>query len=211
MPVVLGKSWKTLLRKRIVLFKYWICSECGVPRRMQGPGILLKRCKQCRSRRPSYIRITPSRKRKHIGDICRDDTRWAEAIYREANRLKHESGLLRKGAPERELPARKLIEWAGGVRLKPLERQKDWLCQIWFDGVAYIGYLPHEICFTQTVEEVVEKIIGTQMTQLRLPIELHTWLKTYAAKQNTTMREIVIYLLTQLKNAVDKSVKTEQI
>ncbi len=49
-----------------------------------------------------------------------------------------------------------------------------------------------------------------KMMQIRIPPDLHKWLKLYAAKNDTTMTEILISYLYQLRRREEQSIDVEQ-
>jgi len=86
-----------------------------------------------------------------------------------------------------------------------------WLCQVFLHGKKYIGKLRTEICFLNVVEEVVMDMTDKKMMQIRISADLHKWLKLHAAKNETTMTNIIIQYLEYVRRKTDRSVTVEQI
>ena len=62
------------------------------------------------------------------------------------------------------------------------------------------------------MEEVINSMSSNKkMMQIRIPSDLHKWLKLYAAKNDTTMTEIVISYISRLKKSDEKKVEVTQI
>tara|TARA_B100001250_G_scaffold409845_1_gene435016 strand:- start:4016 stop:4396 length:381 start_codon:yes stop_codon:yes gene_type:complete len=93
-----------------------------------------------------------------------------------------------------------------------LKRSRKWFCQVFLGGERYIGVLDREICLFNNIEEVLNNMSGNKkMMQIRIPTDLHKWLKLYAAKNDTTMTEIVISYISRLKKSDEKNVEVTQI
>jgi len=52
---------------------------------------------------------------------------------------------------------------------------------------------------------------GKKMMQIRISADLHKWLKLHAAKNDTTMTQIIIDYLERLRQRSEKQVKVDQI
>jgi len=50
-----------------------------------------------------------------------------------------------------------------------------------------------------------------KMMQIRISADLHKWLKLHAAKNETTMTNIIIQYLEYVRRKTDRSVTVEQI
>jgi len=90
-------------------------------------------------------------------------------------------------------------------------RSSLWLCQVFLHGDRYLGRVEKEICFLGAVEEVVMALTEKKMMQIRIPGDLHKWLKLHAARNDTTMTDIVILYLEHIRRKSEKAVKVEQI
>ena len=87
------------------------------------------------------------------------------------------------------------------------------MCQVFLGDTRYLGYLKQDICLFGVVGEVLEAMSNKskKMMQIRIPTDLHKWLKLYAAKNDTTMTEIVFSYVTRLRQHDEKSVEVNQI
>ena len=89
---------------------------------------------------------------------------------------------------------------------------KKWFCQVFLEDQCYAGMLDREICLFNEIEEVVNSMSGSKkMMQIRIPTDLHKWLKLYAAKNDTTMTEIVISYVERLRKSDEKKIEVTQI
>ena len=184
--------------------EYWVCASCGKPRRKKTP--LTKPCKQCRSSLPPRLRITVKRGQ---GDLAHEDSRKSKELMRAANLVRNGLRFGHNRFPP-TFPSREILDSIKDYLPNP--RSKYWFCQVFLNGEVYKGHLPREICFLEILEEVsVAMLSEKKMMQIRISADLHKWLKLYAAKNDTTMTEIIIQYLEYLKRRSDKTVKVEQI
>lgn len=184
--------------------EYWVCAVCGTPRRKRTPKE--KPCKRCRSTKPPRIRITAKR---GVGDEAHKDSRVAKELLKATNQVR-EGLRFGHGRFPPTYPAREILELITGNLPNPKSRQ--WLCQVFLYGSRYLGTLDREICFLGSIEEVSEAMLSEKkMMQIRISGDLHKWLKLYAAKNDTTMTEIIIQYLEYIRRKSEQSVKVEQI
>lgn len=184
--------------------EYWVCAICGTPRRTNTPKE--KPCKRCRSVKPPRIRITS---RRGVGDVAHRDSQMAKGLLEAANKVR-EGLRFGHGRFPPTYPAREILEVINGNLPNP--KSRHWLCQVFLNGERYLGKLDREICFLGVVEEVSEAMLSDKkMMQIRISGDLHKWLKLHAAKNDTTMTEIIIQYLEYIRRRSEKTVKVEQI
>ena len=184
--------------------EYWVCATCGKPRRDKTP--LDQPCRRCRASLPPRIRIAH---RRGVGDEAHTDSRISKELFRAAGIIR--TGFrLGKGTFPPGNPTREILDSI--TENLPNPKSKLWLCQAFLGGERYFGKLEREICFFGIVEEVAEAMLSEKkMMQIRISGDLHKWLKLYAARNDTTMTEIIIQYLEFLRRKAEKSVQVEQI
>lgn len=190
--------------------EYWVCGSCGRPRKEKNRYV---KCYKCRSTTPPRLRITtregrwdPILHRKPLGgDSHRADSRTSRVMRKAA-------AVARKALAENyhDRPVRDVL--LGSWPEETPKRSRKWFCQVFLGGERYIGVLDREICLFNNIEEVLKNMSGNKkMMQIRIPTDLHKWLKLYAAKNDTTMTEIVISYISRLKKSDEKKVEVTQI
>jgi hypothetical protein len=90
-------------------------------------------------------------------------------------------------------------------------RRRKWFCQVFLPSGTYAGDLDREICLSTVIQEVIRYMSGKKMMQIRISADLHKWLKLHAAKNDTTMTQIIIDYLERLRQRSEKQVKVDQI
>ena len=109
-----------------------------------------------------------------------------------------------------DLPSRDLLD---SFPLDPgkISVTKHWTCQVFIDGIRFLGSTDTDLCFLAQIDEVVRYMASKKMMQIRIPADLHKWFKLYAAKNDTTMTEIVISYLNRIRHAEEGKIKVDQI
>ena len=93
----------------------------------------------------------------------------------------------------------------------PEDTKGLWFCQVFIDGARQVGFFPRCICFHRVAEEAMQQMSDKKMMQIRIPADLHKWLKLHAAKEDSTMTEIILNYLRGLRRRSENSVKVDQI
>jgi len=109
-----------------------------------------------------------------------------------------------------DAPSRDILDsfplGAGKIRTS-----KHWTCQTFINGLCYLGVTETDICVLDKIDEVVRYMTVKKMMQIRIPTDLHKWFKLYAAKNDTTMTEVVITYLRSIRRADEGKIKVDQI
>jgi hypothetical protein len=121
---------------------------------------------------------------------------------------RRELGLGTSSFPPKK-PARHFLESI--IDYEPNTRKKEWFCQVFLPEGRYAGTLPEDICFYRYIQEVIEHMTGKKMMQIRISADLHKWLKLHAARNDTTMTDIIVRYLEKLRQTNEKKVQIDQI
>ena len=183
--------------------EYWVCASCGRPRRTNTPND--KACHQCRSTLPPRIRITHVRGE---GDLAHEDSRISKTLMTAAAYARQSLGMGTRTFPLSR-PSRDFLYRA--QQFEQNTRSRKWFCQVFLPSGRYSGILDREICLSTIIQEVIRHMNGKKMMQIRISADLHKWLKLHAAKNDTTMTQIIIDYLERLRQRSEKQVKVDQI
>ena len=181
--------------------EYWVCATCKRPRRKKTPRHSL--CARCGCALPPLKGITGSRGSRG----AHSDSRYSKHMMNLAAGVRRSLRLGTNEFPQAS-PTRQILSEVSEYRVT--KSSKDWFTQIFIDGRVYMGQLPYEVCLTNVVLEVYEKMNEKKMMQIRIPPDLHKWFKLYATKNETTMTEVLINYLKALKRREEQSVDVEQ-
>ena len=189
--------------------EYWVCGACNRPLRKR-----LRTCSRCGSDEPPRILITHRRGYPErfngkgtiskglvlVGDSSAEDSLYSRNLFKLTALAKREGGI---SAPIRELlrtDERAELRWAG-----------HWTCRLFVGDSVYVGTFARDICLFKPLKEALSYMSAKKMMQIRIPSDLHKWLKLHAAKNDTTMTDIIISYVTRLKQKSEASVKVDQI
>ena len=135
-----------------------------------------------------------------MGDSASGDSRYSRNLFKLTAYAKRESGV--------SVPIRDLIHEEESADLTWTSR---WVCRLFIDGNVYVGTFDRDVCLIRPLKEALSYMSAKKMMQIRIPSDLHKWLKLHAAKNDTTMTDIIISYVTRLKQKSEASVKVDQI
>ena len=196
----------TRLRKYRNYKEYWVCAACGQVRWKITP--LNRPCSRCSSDAPPRLRISHRKLRPyrpHItdgGDTPTRDSRTSDVLHSLAKKAVLDLSL--------GISPGELLEEAS-IGKQHIPRFSGWFCQVFLDEHRYKGFLAEDPCCFRIIAEVKDHMTQKKMMQIRIPTELHKWFKLHAAKNDTTMTQIIISYIRRVRQREEKSVKVEQI
>lgn len=106
-------------------------------------------------------------------------------------------------------------DWVGftGFLLRSVtERSEKWVTQVFINGHGrYLGRLDRDYVLCGWVDAMKQEIGGIKQYQLRLPAELHWWFKMYAARNHTTMRDVLVRHIRSLQAREETKVRVQKL
>ena len=187
--------------------EYWVCGSCNRPRRANTDK--RKPCYKCKSAEPLRLRIHPFQERgDNTHRITGEEDKCTLDSWKSAGIRKAAAAVRREIFPN--VPVRKIMSMAQTPAPTP-KKQVEWLCQVFLHGERFRAYLPRDICLMGTIDEVRDYMSEKKMMQIRIPSDLHKWLKLHAAENDTTMTKIILSYLRRLRRNSETSVKVDQI
>lgn len=175
----------------------WKCRGCWEIGRVTTPSLRAE-CRGCGRTNMLYD--------IHIFRVPVRSTNRSSVIYKNVRKL--QIGVLKAhpgvfGAAATSISRSYYQDWqrlASFVFRPHIEPSPKWFVQVFFDGVGrYIGEMSNDFILCGWVEEMKKELGESKQFQLRMPPELHWWLKTYAAKNQTTMTEVLLQHVRSLQ------------
>jgi hypothetical protein len=140
------------------------------------------------------------------GDLYEQDTFHARVRANGIRLLKRAMGLKYKSPKVKNQTLHELLTI--GVEV---ERTSEWVVQCFFPEDRYIGKLPNDPCMFETITEVKRYMAGKKMMQVRIPEDLHLWLKTYAAMNGLTITEVILTYLERLRAQDEGRIQVDEL
>lgn len=187
--------------------EYWVCCACWKP--FRSSNYLTAKCAKCGEVGPARIRIQRTVRSKH--DSFNADSKLSQHMRKLVSAIRSELGY-DKGTFPPSMPTR---DFTRHVFLGPeIPRTDDWFTQVFLPRGNYSGFTKRECCTFKIAEEALAHMASAtekKMMQVRMPADLHKWLRMYAAKNDTTMTNVILSYLESLRKRQNASVKVEQI
>lgn len=96
-------------------------------------------------------------------------------------------------------------------KLQPVPKGK-WYTQAFpQDGYRYAGLLDRDLTAYGWIEHMKKDVGATKQFQLRVPADLHWWLKQYAAKNRMTMTDVMVRYLQSLRAREEGRMRVEEL
>lgn len=95
------------------------------------------------------------------------------------------------------------VLWETRVVPAPFKKTEHWWVVAFLDGYRYSGWMHPGVEVRRPLDSLMTYIGRKKMFQVRLPEELHRWLKGYAAKHGVSMTEVMVTYVESLKEKED--------
>ncbi len=111
-------------------------------------------------------------------------------------------GVAMRRTAKRPVYARDVL-WETRVVPKPFKETTRWWVVAFMDDCRYSGWMHPGVEVRRPLDTLMTYVGRKKMMQVRVPEELHRWLKGYAAQHGTSMTEVVVTYLESLKHKED--------
>ena len=189
---------------------FWVCRICRSSRRSRD--FVFAPCVKCKNRLPDVTRLSKdfTSDEPEPGNVEARD-QYARVVAMQGSEvLRPAKELFRSyGLSER-------ASWHAAYHHTTRPKLKDppkgtWYTQVFpDDGYRYHGYLTEDLVVYGDIENMPNDLRSKQF-QLRLPDDLHWWLKQYAAKNRITMTDVIIRYLQALRAREEGAMRVEEL
>lgn len=176
----------------------WVCGVCG---HQKVHRQRYKTCQRCRSDwPPSLLFVGPGEAQAARSRGHRESAHTMQVVRATRRAL----GI--KGSFSKRVPAARtarMAEYYSGNTASVTTRG-GWYSQVFLPNGDIFAGVTEEDIVSRMPSEVASRMRNDKSLQVRIPVELHMWLKSYSARKGLTITDVIISYLQRLKQREEK-------